>query len=202
MTNKQKKSNNTKNKLLNLTLCLGIISVGIMTNSDIYAVPKYPRYGLFQPYTRPRYPSRNEKKNDFESVLRKNSKFSNFLDGLEQANLLDTLKKSCTKDEPSCLTIFVPNDEAFNNASNSDFKKYNQPENRVRFLKYHLIKGPISTQDIDNGSIVTMEGNSIKISERSEGVYKLNTANAKHPSIITKNAVIIEIDKLLLPPDL
>ena len=201
---KQQKNNliNTNKKLINLALCLGIISIGTTMSSEIFAQPRYPRYGLFQPYSRPRYPSRDQTNNDIEYVLRNDPKFRNFFDGLEQAKLLDTLKQSCSKEEPHCLTIFAPNNKAFENASTSVFKKYNEPENRIKILKYHLVQDSITPQDVDGGSKVTMEGNPIKITEPSEGIYKLNTANAKNPSILTKNGVIIEVDELLIPPGL
>ena len=170
-------------------------------SSDILAQMTYPRYGLFQPYSRTRYPYRKHINKDVEQVLRNTPKFSNFFDGLEQAKLLDNLKQPCP-DAPGCVTIFVPNNDAFNNAPNSIFKKYNQPKNREKILKYHLVKGLIEPKDVDSGSKVTMEGSSIKITEPSQGVYKLNNASTKYPAIPTQNGVIIEIDELLLPPDI
>lgn len=190
-----------KNKLINFALGLSIVSIGITISSDIFAQVLYPRYGLFQPYTKPRYPSRTETDKNIADVLEKSAKFRNFHDGLKQAKLLDILKQTCPKEQPYCLTIFAPNNEAFNNAPIAVFKKYNQPENRIKFLKYHLVQGPITPKDVDSGSKVTMEGNPIQITESSEGIYKLNTANAKHPSTLTSNGVIIEIDKLLIPPE-
>jgi uncharacterized surface protein with fasciclin (FAS1) repeats len=192
-----------KKTLINLALCLSAVSIGVTINCDIFAQPIYPRYGLFQPYTKPRYPSRNETGKDIADVLRDDPKFKNFVDGLNQEKLLDFLKQSCSKEQPYCLTVFAPNNDAFNkNASMALFNKYNQPENRIKILKYHLVQSPITPQDVNRGLKVTMEGHPIQITESSEGVYKLNTANAKHPSILTKNGVIIEIDKLLIPPDL
>ncbi|MDJ0732585.1 MAG: fasciclin domain-containing protein [Nostocaceae cyanobacterium] len=202
MKNKKKNSISTKKKLINLALCLGVISIGFTINSDILAQPLYPRYGLFQPYTKPRYPSRNQTGKTIADVLTKDAKFRNFVDGLEQAKLLEELRKSCPKEQPYCLTIFAPNDEAFNNLPRAVFNKYNQPENRSKILQYHLVQGRITKEDVDSGSKVTMAGHPIQITESSEGIYKLNTANGKHPSILTKNGVIIEIDQVLIPPDL
>lgn len=200
---RKQKNNSVKNqkKLINLALFLGIFSISITMSSEIFAQITYPRYGLFQPYTRTRYPYRKETNKNVEYVLRNTPKFSNFFDGLEQTKMLDDLKKNCPK-APGCLTVFVPNNDAFNNAPNSIFEKYNQPKNRQKILRYHLVKGLIAPKDVDSGSKVTMEGSPIKITESSQGVYKLNSANPKYPPIPTENGVIIEIDQLLIPPDL
>jgi uncharacterized surface protein with fasciclin (FAS1) repeats len=192
----------SKSHLIKLALCFSVVSISVIMNSNTVALPIYPRYGLFQPYSKPRYPSRNETANNIADVLSKNSKFNNFVDGLKQANLLDTFKEPCPKEQPYCLTIFAPNNEAFNSTPRAVYQKYNQPENRIKVLKYHIVQGAITPQDVDSGSKMTIEGHPIKITETSEGVYKLNDANAKHPSILTSNGVIIEIDQVLIPPGL
>ena len=200
MNNQKSNSINTPKKLINLVLCLSVVSVGVTISSEIFAQTTYPRYGLFQPYTKTRYPYRQQKDENIESALRNNPKFKNFFNALEKAGMLDELKKSCPQ-AGACFTIFAPNNDAFNNANESVFEKYYKPKTSDKVLKYHLVKGIITEEEVESASKITMQGSPIKITKTSsQGVYKLGNANAKYPPIRTGNGVIIEIDKLITPP--
>ncbi|MDF5720418.1 MAG: fasciclin domain-containing protein [Rhizonema sp. PD37] len=111
---------------------------------------------------------------------------------LKQAHLMESLKK------PGKFTIFAPTNTAFNTLSKDTFKRYSESNNRLRVLKYHIVAGEVTKQDVDRGTVATVEGTPVRITADQDTV-KLNDAIAQHPSIVTKNGVIIEIDKVLLP---
>ena len=80
------------------------------------------------------------------------------------------------------------------------FDKFSQPENRLKVLRYHLVSGVVGEEDLAVGEIKTVAGSEISVSSEN-GVVMLNDAKAKHTSMTATNGVIIEIDRVLLPPD-
>ncbi|MBD2306283.1 fasciclin domain-containing protein [Chroococcidiopsis sp. FACHB-1243] len=154
----------------------------------------YPRYALFQPSAYSSYPYRSFK-SSIADTLSKEAKFANLVDELKEAGLLDTLKQS------GPFTIFAPTDDAFNALPKDIFRRYSQPENRKKVLQYHVVSGHVTPDRVDSGAIATVEGNAVKIAIAPDGTVKLNNAHGKHPSIVTQNGVIIEVDRVLLPPD-
>jgi uncharacterized surface protein with fasciclin (FAS1) repeats len=176
--------------------------VGIAGATTLISVPVlakfYPRYALFQPSAYSSYPYRNSQSTIAETLAQdKDSKYVNLVYELKEAGLLDTLNKPGAK-----FTIFAPTDKAFNALPKETFNKYSQGQNRDKVLKYHLVPGLLSQETIDAGAVKTLEGSEIKIAiNDAEDTVKLNDAHGKHPSTVTSNGVIIEVDKVLLPPD-
>jgi uncharacterized surface protein with fasciclin (FAS1) repeats len=183
-----------KNWFAKLVYIAGITGVCLLIGVPALA-KYYPRYALFQPYAHGNYPYRNSN-NNIADTLTNESKYANLVDELKEAGLFDRLK------QPGSLTIFAPTDEAFNALPDEIFQRYSQKENRIKVLKYHLVAGAIAAKDVDRGSVVTLEGIPVNITVNADGAVRLNEANAKHPSTVTKNGVIIEIDRVLMPPDL
>ncbi len=175
-----------------LAFFVGITGVATLSSFPVLA-KLYPRYALFQPSAYSSYPYRTSQ-NNIAEVLTQDKKFANLVYELKQADLLETLKQS------GKFTIFAPTDKAFNDLPKDTFKRLSQPQNRLRVLKYHLVPGEISHQIVDTGVVTTLEGHQVRISANSDGAVKLNDADGKHPSTVAKNGVIIEIDKVLLPP--
>jgi uncharacterized surface protein with fasciclin (FAS1) repeats len=179
-------------------LPLALASLTSLISIDAFAKPIYPPYALFQPYAYRRYPYRSFKGKIADSLAR-DSKFKNLVDELKQTDQLKILQEDCLQKEPNCLTIFAPTDKAFAALSEEQFKKISQPENLVKVLKYHIVQGVVSEEDVKGKTKVTMEGSTVQITDTANGSYKINDANAKHPSTVASNGVIIEIDKVLLP---
>ncbi|MBP5974163.1 fasciclin domain-containing protein [Brasilonema sp. CT11] len=185
----------TKSQFKKLACAAGIAGVTTLISVPVLA-KFYPPMALFQPSAHRSYPYRNSEKS-IADTLAENKKFANLYDGLKQAGLVDELKKGN-------YTIFAPTNQAFNALPKKDFERYSQPQNLTRVLKYHLVASNITGQDQDlNGKLVTtVEGDQIKITVDPEGTVKLNNAIGKHPSIKASNGVIIEVDKVLMPPGL
>jgi len=193
MLNKNRNPLISKNWIKKLTCFVGIAGVTTLISFPVLA-KFYPRYALFQPSAYSSVPYRNSEK-DIAQTLIQDSKFANLVGELKQAGLLDTLKKGN-------FTIFAPTDKAFNALPKDVFKRYSQSENRMKVLQYHLVAGQITKKSVDSGAVTTIEGQPIKIVvDDTTGTVKLNNAMGKNPSTVASNGVIIEVDKVLLPPN-
>jgi uncharacterized surface protein with fasciclin (FAS1) repeats len=181
-------------KLFSFLTAISIISFLTLGSFPVLAEKFYSRFTLFQPSAYSNYPYRGSK-STISDTLAKNKKFATLLNELKEANLLETLKRS------GYFIIFAPTNDAFNALPDNVLKRYSQPENRMKVLKYHLISNKITSEQLNGGVITTIEGSQIKITDTPEGTIKLNDANAKYPPTMTTNGMIIEIDKVLLPSD-
>ena len=152
-----------------------------------------PLIGLFQPDTISQDKYRTVK-NNLVATLEEEGNFENLVAEIEIAGLTEKLE------EEQFTTLLAFRDEAFDALPDDIYDKFSQPENRKKVLQYHLIPGKVTQEDLDRGKIVTVEGNTIAISS-DNGNSKLNEANATFPSTLANNGVIIEIDRVLFPPD-
>ncbi len=151
-------------------------------------------YSILELYTNPNYYYRSRSKhNNLLYALKRNTNFETLVNAIEIAGLTQML-------EYGNFTLLAPNDNAFKALPDDIYDKFNQPENRPIVLRSHLIPGRVTQEDLNRGKISTIEGSIIVFSYHN-GQIKLNDANVKSPSIIATNGVIIEIDKVLLPPD-
>jgi uncharacterized surface protein with fasciclin (FAS1) repeats len=184
-----------KPKVINKRLQRLLLILGIAGASTLVTIPvlaKYYRpYSLFQPTASRGYPYRNSTTSIADTLV-KDAKYENLVHELKKAGIFDTLKSGR-------FTVFAPTNEAFNTLAADKFKQYSIPQNRIKVLKYHIVSGDITSKDVDQGSKTTIEGSPIKITTDANGYVKINNVNGKHPSILTKNGVIIEIDNVLLP---
>jgi uncharacterized surface protein with fasciclin (FAS1) repeats len=190
----KKNAQNTKKFPNRLALIAGIVGVSTLISFPVLA-RFYPAAALFQPSAYRSYPSYRNSEKNIADTLAEDSKFKNFVYELKQAGLLDELKQEGT------FTIFAPSDEAFNALPKDTYQRYSKPENRLKVLKYHLVSRIITEKNLNGAEIPTAEGKSVKVTVGSDGTVKLNNAVGKPPSIQTKNGVIIEIDRVLLPPE-
>jgi uncharacterized surface protein with fasciclin (FAS1) repeats len=192
MLTQNQKAPKTQNWFKKLAVGMGItgitVSIGIPVLAQIY-----PPYALFQPSAYRNYPYRNSEKS-IGDTLAENSQFGNLTHELKKAGLLEKLKQG------GSYTILAPTDSAFNSLPKATYERFSQPGKRLKVLNYHLIPGEVSQTDLNSKKIRTLEGNLIKIAADSNGRIKINGATGKPPSIQAKNGVIVEIDRVLLPP--
>ena len=182
---------NIKKWQRNLTYGLAITGISTLVRLPIVA-QVYPPLYLFQPFASSNYPYRDSNSN-LVDTLEGEANFETLADELEKAGLTDTL----SSEE---YTVFAPTVAAFDALPEDVFDKFSQPENRLKVLQYHLVSGIVSESDFNRGEIDTVAGSTISV-KGSNDVVMLNDAEAKHPSIEASNGVIIEIDRVLLPPD-
>jgi uncharacterized surface protein with fasciclin (FAS1) repeats len=194
MRDRKLKSKNSQKWFAKLTSFGGIAVVGFLLSIPVLA-SYYPRYALFQPYAYSNYPYRDSK-TPIADTLEKEPKYASLVEELKIAGLYEQLK------QPGKFTLFAPTNDAFDALSSEVFDLLKQPENQKKVLKYHLVAGEVAAKDVDRGSVVTVEGKPIKINIDAQNAVKLNNdTNAMHPSTKASNGVIIEVDRVLLPPD-
>ena len=180
-----------KKWLQNVTCSLGVVGISTLIGFPIVA-QVYPPLYLFQPLASNNYPYRDGNSNLVDTI-EEETNFANLASELKEAGLTETLSSEQ-------YTIFAPTDDAFDALPDDVFDKFSQPENRLKVLQYHLVSGLVSEDDLAAGEIQTSTGSKISVSSEN-GFVMLNDAKAKHPSITATNGVIIEIDRVLLPPD-
>ena len=191
MFNKNSSIITTKKWLQNVTCSLGVVGISTLIGFPIVA-QVYPPIYLFQPLASTNYPYRDGNNNLVDSI-EEETHFANLASELKEAGLTETLRSEQ-------YTVLAPTDEAFDALPDDVFDKFSQPENRLKVLQYHLVSGEVSEADLAAGEIETIAGSEVSVSSEN-GVVMLNDAKAKHPSITATNGVIIEIDRVLLPPD-
>lgn len=157
----------------------------------------YPSASFFSPTA---YGFESEDLPELSTLLEADDKFATFKTNLQATKLSDLLK------EEENLTVLVPTEEAFAALSPELQEKLSQPENLEKVIKYHLIMGEISEDDIKRREVSTLlEQNSLAIGgvegENKEVTAMFNDATASGP-LFAENGVVIPIDKVLIPANL
>ena len=103
-------------------------------------------------------------------------------------------------------TVFAPSDSVFTAAGYKSVSVINNSDPAVlaKLLNYHLTNGNLFSDDlIDNSSLVTLQGGSIKVGNKISvtltGNSNKSAATAVNLNIITTNGVIYIINKILTP---
>ncbi|WP_272819091.1 fasciclin domain-containing protein [Scytonema hofmannii] len=194
MKTQNSNASTSKDWFKKLACVVGITGVTTLISIPVFA-KFYPPYALFQPYAARSYPYRNSERT-IADTLAQEKKFANLVYELKEAGLLNTLKEGE-------YTLLAPTNEAFKALSKEEYQKYRQPENRAKVLKYHLVNGLVAAKDreVNGKEITTVEGHKVNVTVASDETVKLNDATGLHPSTKAKNGVIIEINKVLLPPN-
>lgn len=171
---------------------IGIMTVSLLISLPAFSQAYYPPLVFFQPLAYPSYPQRSGIGNLIDT-LEGDSNYENFVDELNEAGLKELLKNEE-------FTLLVPNNKAFNDLSDEVYTKFSKPKNRIKVLKYHLVPGLVSEEDLLQGNVKSLSGNNIVVSSNNDGL-KLNDSQAIFPSTTATNGVIIELDQVMLPPD-
>lgn len=120
--------------------------------------------------------------------------FETLTTAVEEAGLADTLK------EEGPYTVFAPTDEAFAQLPEGTVSSLLEPENQDKLtdiLLYHVVAGEVTSDQIVDGELKTVGGESVYIST-DQGV-QINDANVVKADITADNGVIHVVDQVLLP---
>ena len=169
---------------------ISVMGISALISLPVFSQAYYPPMVFFQPMAYPNYPQRSGT-GDLMDSLEGDPNYKNLVYELKEAGLVEKLKQEE-------LTVLAPSDEAFNALSDEVLNKFDDPENRDQLLKYHLVAGIVSKEDLKRGEIITLAGEAVKVSTVEN--LTLNDAEAVFPPTITKNGVIIQISQVLLPP--
>ena len=116
---------------------------------------------------------------------------SSAVGALEAAGLVDTL------DGLSDVTVFVPNNEAFQRVASAIATADIMTLTSV--LEYHVINGTVAYSTLlSNTTIPTLNGDNVTISLRDNSVF-VNGAEVIVPNVLVGNGVVHVIDNVLNP---
>ena len=167
-----------------------LIGLPALSQSQSY----YPPMAFFQPLAYPNYPQkRGTEASDVLDNVENNTNLQNLAAEIEAAGLTEEFQQQD-------ITVLAPTDEAFNALPDEIIDKLSIPENRLKVLQYHLIAGQVSEEDLDRGKIETSGGQEITVSNKDNLTFN-NDVRAINVPTVANNGVIIEIDRVLLPPD-
>lgn len=108
------------------------------------------------------------------------------------------------------VTIFIPNCQAFSLVPEEEFGTVSrEPERLRRILKYHIIRGEVSTSDIANllsdresAKVLTIEGTPIIMRKSGKNGIKINDAKIIQSDMKILNFNVHLIDRVLVPEKL
>ncbi|MFD4789021.1 fasciclin domain-containing protein [Streptomyces sp. NPDC058459] len=120
---------------------------------------------------------------------------SQLVSALVRANLSDTL------DGKSDITIFAPDQKAFQNVTASQLSSLlsNQGELK-KVLGYHVVDKKITPDQLSKGSFTTLEGSKLTTSGSGSDFKVNDKANIVCGNIKAANATIYVVDAVLQPP--
>jgi len=120
--------------------------------------------------------------------------FETLVTAVKAAELVDVLKGE------GPYTVFAPTDEAFAKLPDGTVEALLQPENReklVDILTYHVVRGNVTSDQIADGPIETLEGDTVSVT--TEGGVMVNGAEVVKADVSADNGVIHVVDTVLLP---
>ena len=131
-------------------------------------------------------------------ALKEKAVFDDFLLDINETGLGTIL----TDNGP--LTIFAPNDFAFDQLEDSSKEKLsNDKESLTNVLKYHIVSGNFTIDDMAKvKSLKTLQGEYLQLSSDSTGHLKINGGETISSETVCTNGIVYIIDKLLVPEDL
>lgn len=120
---------------------------------------------------------------------------SQLVSALVRANLSDTL------DGKSDITVFAPDQKAFQNVTASQLSSLLGNQGQLKkVLSYHVVDKKITPDQLSNGSFTTLEGGKLTTSGSGSDFKVNDKANIVCGNIKTANATIYVVDAVLQPP--
>lgn len=129
-------------------------------------------------------------------VASANEDFSTLVTAVQAADLVDTLSSE------GPFTVFAPTNEAFEALPEGVLDALLLEENvdvLTSILTYHVIEGEVTSDQVTDGDVATVEGQSITLS--TEDGVMVNDATVVIADVDASNGVIHAIDAVLIPPD-
>ncbi|MEH2067528.1 MAG: fasciclin domain-containing protein [Nostoc sp.] len=137
---------------------------------------------------------------DIVSLAASSSSFTTLTSLLKTAGLADTLQ------QPGPYTVFAPTDQAFAALPAATLEQLQQPQNRealVKILSYHVVPGAVTSSQLTNGELRTIEDRPVNIQiDRTNNQVAVNNARVIQADVPASNGVIYAINQVLIPPDI
>jgi uncharacterized surface protein with fasciclin (FAS1) repeats len=113
---------------------------------------------------------------------------------LVEAGLADALRGA------GPFTLFAPTDDAFKAVPAATMTQLANDKAMLRsVLSYHVVPGKLSSADIKNGAVKTLQGANVQLS-KSGAFVTVEDAVVQPADIQATNGVIHIIDRVLIPP--
>jgi len=113
---------------------------------------------------------------------------------ISEAGLTETLQGA------GPFTVFVPNDEAFKAVPVAMVDALGKDKARLKaVLNYHVVPGALSSGDVKNGPIKTVNGGDLSL-YRSGTFVTADEAVVTTADVRATNGVVHIVDKVLMPP--
>ncbi|MFF5022632.1 fasciclin domain-containing protein [Streptomyces collinus] len=110
-------------------------------------------------------------------------------------------KLTNTLDEKPNITVFAPNDKAFQGITASQLSSLLSNEGQLKkTLTYHVVDKQITPDELSHGSFTTVEGSKLTTSGSGTDFKVNDKANIVCGNIKAANATIYIIDQVLQPP--
>jgi uncharacterized surface protein with fasciclin (FAS1) repeats len=123
----------------------------------------------------------------------KGSLLSRFVAALNLTHKTEALKTA------GPVTMFVPTDDAFQNAPSETIDTTAHTERLSKLLDYHIVKGAIPSNELTTRKLTTLNGASLDVKVKN-GKITVNDAHVIRADVKTSDGVIYVIDKVLVPP--
>ncbi len=123
----------------------------------------------------------------------------NAFTSLTQAVITAELLPALT-DPLASYTVFAPTDAAFTDlatALGTDLNGILALPNLANILLYHVVSGETLSSDLENGALMTLNGEDVQV-DLSSGVM-INTATVILADVMADNGVVHVIDEVLVP---
>ena len=137
---------------------------------------------------------------DIVSITAASESFRSWTSLLQTASLAGILQ------QPGPYTVFAPTDAAFAALPAGTLEELQQPENRellINILRYHVVPGEVSTNQLSDGELITFEDVPVSIKvDRATNQIAVNNANVIQANVEASNGVIHVINEVLIPPNL
>ena len=101
----------------------------------------------------------------------------------------------------SNYTLLAPDNDAFNDLESNIYEKFKEEKLRDRILRYHMIRGRATSENLDERIIPTLSGSKITLSYDNGDVILNESAKAECRPILANEGLIIKINKVLVPPN-
>jgi uncharacterized surface protein with fasciclin (FAS1) repeats len=129
------------------------------------------------------------------SIAAGNPNFTTLVKALKAADLVDTLSAE------GPYTVFAPTNKAFAKLPKATLANLLKPENQEQLKKvltYHVVPSSVTSKQLKNGSVATVEGSNVTVKIRGKKVM-INNANVILADVKANNGVIHAIDTVLIP---
>ncbi len=112
---------------------------------------------------------------------------------IAQAGLEETLRG------PGPFTVFVPSNEAINNAPAGMQARLKDAVSAKNVLSFHVVQGTLLAADVKNSSVKSIQGAPLALS-RAGSFVTVEDAVVTRTDIIATNGVVHVVDRVLTPP--